>query len=768
MTRIEHAIEGLDHRIDQEMPATIPFRDFAGLIARDPRRNLRGIFQYFEDMILHFAKPLPERELRSLRNLTDNVYDPDSLFVHGIDQPFFTDHFFMEDVLRLAHGLAQGQQNRFYLLAGDPGSGKSRLVNALLTRFEQYSRSADGTRYETVWRLEDDKGPFEVPCPHHDNPILIIPKERRREFLRDLLDDPKEIERLSANSGYSWLWTREACPVCDSIATSLRHRDGFKNVLETLHAQPYVFNRKVGQGLSVYNPGDAVSIDEVIRDQELERRINAHFSGSAQIPYYHSRLAKTNDGVLVIMDVQGDNVGRLRKLHSIISDEVHRTIDLEERTSSLFLVTVNPNDERRKEGNIVGPVQDPTTRLAGAGEKPAADSEGTRFLSEKSFIDRGRRVTVPYLLDYRRELSLYRSQFGEKTLRHGLLPGILGAFAKAIVSTRISNQKSEAVAEALAESKDAYGQYSDPNYVLLRLELFAGVIPDWLAEQDRKRFTKETLKRIRTEFPHDGRRGVSGRDANEHLSRLLGERDRIVERNPTDRMGMIRLASFIEDHLLGKGDADLVKPEFLTALRRTYHYDILQQINRSLFQLNLQSIDEEVDDYLFRLSMQDGQVERSPFTGREIIASETEIAKVEDRIGTPPAHREQYREGLRRDLATLHLEVGTLTRELLHQQPVFSRVRDAYIANVRSNTLRAHQNPQSLRDAVREYGTDGFRSYPESVQSDARRLLVLMRRAHQYTLPGAKQIVLYVIDNKLYLPNADADERRRIELAQGS
>jgi energy-coupling factor transporter ATP-binding protein EcfA2 len=146
--------------------------------------------------------------------------------------PFFCRPPFCQPVVNHVEALRSGaQQNKIYIFDGPHGCGKSTFLNNLLKRFEEYANTDDGSRYETVWRLdrssyrckkvvtrplrswkpfqiecskmgkkqfeksgtwpcaESDSHILEVPCPCHDNPLLMIPKSQRRQFLDDLFEN---------------------------------------------------------------------------------------------------------------------------------------------------------------------------------------------------------------------------------------------------------------------------------------------------------------------------------------------------------------------------------------------------------------------------------------------------------------------------------------------------------------------------------------------------------------------------------------------------
>ena len=55
------------------------------------------------------------------------------------------------------------------------------------------------------------------------------------------------------------------------------------------------------------------------------------------VKYIYSSLAKTNNGIYVLMDVKSHNEDRLFELHNVISEGVHKVGDVEEQVNSLFL-----------------------------------------------------------------------------------------------------------------------------------------------------------------------------------------------------------------------------------------------------------------------------------------------------------------------------------------------------------------------------------------------------------------------------------------------
>jgi len=226
------AMEGLNHAVgplEQRLP--IPFNDFLKALVANPSGVMRNIFQVFHDMIKTYVGEGIDEYPNDPESIHYVYYDCKRLFVEGADQPFFADRLFSNRLISLVEALKRGaQQNKVYIFEGPPGSGKSTFLNNLLRKFEEYTNTEEGKRYEAVWRLNRrvfgalpdqaamplyeklakllshdfqgdgdilvDSHPLalgedyvEILCPSHDNPILMIPKTCRRAFFENLLPE---------------------------------------------------------------------------------------------------------------------------------------------------------------------------------------------------------------------------------------------------------------------------------------------------------------------------------------------------------------------------------------------------------------------------------------------------------------------------------------------------------------------------------------------------------------------------------------------------
>ena len=493
MHTLNQNMSGLEQR------SAIPFEAFLNELVSDPSTVIRNVFQVFHDMINAYVGEGLDEYSDDPESIHYVYYDCSKLFVDGTDHPFFADRLFANRLISLVEAWKRGaQQNKIYLFKGPPGCGKSTFLNNLLMKFEEYTNTDAGLRYEALWRFDRKilgrlsdlethpvleklsqlldsslavqpeimaengshnslggseayiaanylAGDFiEVPCPSHDNPILIIPKQHRREFFDDLFKNDEFKWKFSTEKEYDWVFRDNACTICSALYEALLSRlQSPQKVFDMLYARPYRFNRRLGEGISVFNPGDKPLRDNIMSNAILQRRINSLLRDSNQVKYIFSQYAKTNNGIYALMDVKSHNTERLIELHNIISEGVHKVEDIEENVNSLLLAVMNPEDEKNIQGF-------------------------------QSFLDRVEYINIPYVMDLATEVEIYRNIFG-KHLDESFLPRVLHNFARVIISSRL-NLKSEAMLEWIGDP-NKYRLYCDENLQLLKMEIYTGYIP---------------------------------------------------------------------------------------------------------------------------------------------------------------------------------------------------------------------------------------------------------------------------------------------------
>jgi len=766
VTEALHNLNRVVGTLEQRLP--IPFGDFLKELVTRPAVVMRNIFQVFHDMVKSYVGEGVDEYPDDPESIHYAYYDCNRLFVQDVDHPFFADRIFANRLVALVESMKRGaQQNKIYLFRGPPGCGKSTFLNNLLRKFEAYTGTEAGLRYEAVWRFDRrkfaaaddterhpvierlsrliesiehgnadadagagwegnrraaelveesalvDGNIVEIACPSHDNPLLMIPKAHRRTFFDDLFKNDQFKYELATEKEYEWVFKDHPCTICSSLYDALLYRLKHpQKVLECLYARPYRFNRRLGEGISVFSPGDKPLRQQAMGNPFVQKQINRVLRDSQAVKYLFSQYAKTNNGIYALMDVKSHNAERLIELHNIISEGIHKVEDIEENVNSLLLAVMNPEDQKNIEGF-------------------------------QSFLDRVEYINIPYVMDLSTEVEIYRKVFGQH-IDERFLPRVLHNFARVIISSRLK-RRSEAMLEWIG-TPEKYRLYCDENLQLLKMEIYTGYIPKWLAEEDRKRLNAKRRRRIIADSETEGDFGISGRDSikifNEFFSTYAKDDKRI---------NMSDLCKFFTK--VHKDVRDLIPQGFLDSLLRMYDYTVLQEVKESLYYYNEEQIARDIQNYLFAINFEIDTTVVCTYTEERLEISEEFLSGIEYRLlGTAATRfqRLEFRKETQREYTS-----RTLTQEIMvegltiGQTGVFRDLRERYIYNLKEKVLDPLLENENFRRAIKEFNEDGFKTYDKKIREDVSYLIANLGKKYRYSEQGAKDVCIYVIDNDL-------------------
>lgn len=753
MKKIEHALANISRnraQIDQDR--IIPFEQYLQNLTRHPEGTMRNVFQLFHDLLTTHISEGPDEYADDPESIHYMAYDCRRLFAEDTDRPFFADRLFANRLIDLAETLKRStQQNKIYIFEGPHGSGKSTFLNNLLQKFEKYANDEQGCRYEVVWRLDrqllgriDDRETsqllsrlsqmldktahlqneiirsqnskdqaIEVPCPSHDSPLLVIPKEVRRSFIDDLFANTKRKYKVFTEKEYEWVFKDRCCTICSSLYRALLNRLGSPaEVFKLLYVRPYQFNRRLGEGISVFNPGDAPAKENILTNPILQSRIDDLLHDSNKVRYIYSRYAKTNNGIYALMDIKSHNRDRFVELHNIISEQVHKVEDIEENVNSLFIALLNPEDRANIE-------------------------------DYQSFTDRIETIKIPYVLDLQTEVEIYRHIFG-KHIDDGFLPRVLHNFARVIIATRL-NPSSKAMLDWI-ENPGKYSLYCDKNLLLLKMEIFTGYIPEWLSTEDRRRLTAKRRRQIIAESEQEGLKGISGRDSLRIFNDLFStyaRKDQLID--------MIIIKRFFTK--VHKELNEALPEGFMESLLSMYDYTVLQEVKESLYYYNEEQISRDIQNYLFALNFEIGSKATNRFTGERLEISEEFLHGIESRLLSGEAT--SYTRTAFRVETQKEYTARTLTQELLsegkalHETELYGRLHERYVAKLKEQALDPFLDNENFRRAIKDFDREDFKTYDRKIRDDVSYLMSNLCDRHHYSKKGAREVCMYVIDNEL-------------------
>ncbi len=719
----------------------IPFSAFLDEIPVHGERIFRNVFQYFHDMIHHYIREVVDEYPGDAESIGFHKYDLDRLFIEDARKPFFADRLFSHRLILLAKSFRlSAAPNKIHLFKGPAGSGKSTFLNNLMEKFEEYSRLEEGLRYELVWRIPRTKGAarrrpkrdakpdeepdddafFEVPCPNHDHPFFLIPRRDRPEFLRAVVPEGDFRKRLFKHRQYQWVFNFEPCTVCASLFSALAERFPVREVFAMAYARRFLCDRRQGVGLSVFNAGDEQEKAGARTNEQIQARLDEFFQDSQKVHYVFSTYAKTNQGVRALMDLKARNIQRFLDLHGIISDEVHKVGDVEERIQSLFIVLMNPGDlEAIKKGGKGGDEVD------------------------SSLKDRIHEILVPYVLDYRTEVRIHTLTFGDQ-IRLRFMPHVLENFARVIVATRIKG-RSDAIGEWIKDYAP-YRKFCDPDWRLLKMELYTGHIPEWLVKEDRDALKAEVRKAVIAESEEDGHDGVSGRESLRLFSEFYA---RYQKKRP---ITMRHLQEFFADE--ANPHRERLPRDFLRHLGDFYDFLLLAEVKDAMYAWNEEEIVRSIVNYLVSLPENTGDTVKNPFLGGEEFTVTDDFRDiVETHLvgpGSSVMQRRRYRDEAIRVYAsqTLAREIGVEGKRITETRQ-FQEMYAEYTRTAREKVLEPYLDNPNFRLALKEYGSSDFEKYDARIRDRVLLLFRNLREKYGYDEECARLAVLHVLDGNL-------------------
>ncbi|HWN67559.1 MAG TPA: serine protein kinase, partial [Haliangium sp.] len=275
------------------------FEDYLELVRRNPRVT-RNSFQRVYDMVLsHGVEEYMDNKKRIVRyKFFQDTINGASDAVYGLDIPLMR----LMNVLKSA-AQGYGTERRVILLHGPVGSSKSTIVRQLKRGLEAYSRTPDGALYTYRWELPgalaDLAGGSEVfPCPMHDEPLRLIPREWR----------PQAIRKLGlGRDDYRVHVEGEVNPACRLIFSKLmeHYKGDFSKVMQHVRVKRLLLSEQDRVGIGTFQPKDEKNQDSTELTGDINYRKIAVF-GSDSDPRafnFDGEFNVANRGIIEFVEI---------------------------------------------------------------------------------------------------------------------------------------------------------------------------------------------------------------------------------------------------------------------------------------------------------------------------------------------------------------------------------------------------------------------------------------------------------------------------------
>ncbi|MCC6678000.1 MAG: serine protein kinase [Phycisphaerales bacterium] len=604
----------LDRRKFQDQHWSGTFWEYLDLCAQNPS-VVRNAYQRVYDAIVSrgFEKYKLFKKDCIRYHFFSDPFDNGADGIYGLDFALMT----LVDFFRSA-AEGYGTDKRILLLHGPVGSSKSTIARLLKKGIEHYSRTPEGALYSFSWLLDEHcevRGAsagaerlaamtHEFPCPMHEEPLVLVPREAREDLLVKLN------ERFKPEHHHGKLRvTGDPDPFCRRIFEDLmRFYEGdWRKVMAHVKVRRIILSEKDRVGIGTFQPKDEKNQDSTELTGDINYRKIAQY-GSDSDPRafnFDGELNIANRGICEFIEVLKLDVAFLYDLlgasqeHSIKPKKFAQT-----HIDEVILGHTNEPEYKRLQSNEM----------------------------MEAFRDRTIKIDVPYNIRLDDEIKIYQKDFGAERIKNiHIAPHTLEVAAMWAVLTRLEEPKKAGL--GLMQKLKLYNGRSIPGY------------------------TEDSVKELKEEAPREGMTGISPRYIQDKISNTLVSRQAVDERAINPFMIVNELESGLSHHsLINDEETKKRYRELLAVVKEEYEDIIKGEVQRAI------SADEDAirrlcANYIenVRAYTQKERV-KNRYTGRDDEPDERLMRSIEEKIEIPESRKDDFRQEIMNYIGALALD----------------------------------------------------------------------------------------------------------------
>src|SRR4051794_34033954 len=576
------------------------FWEYLDIVVENPS-VARNAFQRVYDMIQTYGK---ESFTQFKNELTRYTFFADPID-HGADAIYGLERPLMQlvDFFKSA-AQGYGTERRILLLHGPVGSSKSTIARLLKKGLESYSKIDQGKLFTYSWRLPrqrgaSDEGEEFYPCPMHEDPLLLIPIEARKDVLEAInekLPDGRKVKLYG-----------DVCPFCRKMYADLLDVYGgdWKKAMEHIKVKRLILSEKDRVGIGTFQPKDEKNQYSTELTRDINYRKIAEF-GSDSDPRafnFDGELNIANRGIIEFIEVLKLDVAFLYDLlgasqeHKIKPKKFAQT-DIDE----VILGHTNEPEYRRLQNN--------------------------EFM--EALRDRTVKIDIPYVTRLRDEVKIYEKDFNPERVK-----------GKHIAPHTIEIAAMWAVLTRLVQPKHA-------NLTLLqKLKLYNGkTLPG---------FTEDNVVELKREAVNEGMTGISPRYIQDKISNaLVAHTD---EDNINPFMVLHELEAGLRHHSLITSQDQLQHyKELLQVVKEEYEDVVKNEVQRAI------AADEDAlarlcGNYIDNVKAYTQREKvRNRYTGNYEDPDERLMRSVEEKIDIPEGRKDDFRREIMNYIGALAID----------------------------------------------------------------------------------------------------------------
>ncbi|MBP9707074.1 MAG: hypothetical protein KBD78_05475, partial [Oligoflexales bacterium] len=386
------------------------FSDYLNMVIESPR-IARTSFQRVFDMISMYGS---STYLEYKKKITHHKFFDDPI-ENGKDAIFGLDVHLMK-LVNVFKAAAQryGPEKRVILLHGPVGSAKSTLARLLKKGLEDYSKKPEGALFTYKWVNLGEILKMEniMPCPMHEDPLHLIPLERRNVLLEKLNHNRDRAQAVHIEGNL--------CPACRYVYNRLmeNYQGNWQKIVDNhIRCSRLVLSEQDRIGIGTFQPKDEKNQDSTELTGDINYRKIAEY-GSDSDPRafnFDGEFHVANRGIIEFIEVLKLDVAFLYDL--LTASQEHKIKPKKFAQTDIDEV-------------IIGHTNEPEFRKLQSNE----------FM--EALRDRTVKIDVPYITRLDQEIKIYEKDFNSRTVPHiHIAPHTLEMAAMWSVLTRLEEPK---------------------------------------------------------------------------------------------------------------------------------------------------------------------------------------------------------------------------------------------------------------------------------------------------------------------------------------
>ena len=483
-------------------------------------------------------------------------------------------------------------------------------VAAIVSRWTgvPVDKMLEGER-DRLLKMED-----EMPCPIHEEPLHLIPIERRPEVLN--------IINENRDRGESVYIEGDLCPACRFVFHSLmeEYKGDWQKIMENhIRVKRLVLSEQERVGIGTFQPKDEKNQDSTELTGDINYRKIAQY-GSDSDPRafnFDGEFNIANRGILEFVEVLKLDVAFLYDL--LTASQEHKIKPKKFAQTDIDEV-------------LIGHTNEPEYRRLQSNE----------FM--EALRDRTVKIDIPYITKLKQESRIYEKDFNAETVPHiHIAPHTVQMAAMWAVLTRLEEPKKANLT------------------VMQKLKLYNGkAIPG---------FTEDNVKELRKETTREAMDGISPRYIQDKISNAL-----VVDKgsgciNPFIILN--ELESGLKTHSLIRDEDTKKKYRELLSLVKLEYEDIVKHEVQRAISADESAIDKLCGNYIDNVKAYTQKEKvKNQFTGEDEEPDERLMRSIEEKIDIPESRKDDFRREIMNYIGALALEGRPFdfrTNERLHK-----------------------------------------------------------------------------------------------------